>query len=85
MDWRGSFYPETIEPGEMISVYARQLDTVEIDSTWYHMPTRIRGAIFQIMAREGRTGLSNHEIHDAAWPQPIKSHRKDAKAQRREP
>jgi uncharacterized protein YecE (DUF72 family) len=39
-DWRGTFYPETIEPADMISVYARQLNTVEIDSTWYHMPTQ---------------------------------------------
>ena len=39
-DWCGAFYPETIETGEMISVYARQFNTVEIDSTWYHMPTR---------------------------------------------
>ena len=40
LDWRGSFYPESIEPSDMISVYAQKLSTVEIDSTWYHMPTR---------------------------------------------
>jgi len=38
-DWRGTFYPGGIEPAEMISVYASQLDTVEIDATWYQMPT----------------------------------------------
>lgn len=40
LDWRGSFYPEAIEPGEMISAYSRRLNTVEIDATWYRMPTR---------------------------------------------
>jgi uncharacterized protein YecE (DUF72 family) len=38
-DWCGSFYPESIEPGEMIRAYARQLPTVEIDATWHRMPT----------------------------------------------
>ncbi len=40
MDWRGTFYPEGIEPGDMISAYSQRLSTVEIDSTWYHMPTQ---------------------------------------------
>jgi len=39
-DWCGSFYPDRIEPGEMIQVYSSKLPTVEIDSTWYHMPSR---------------------------------------------
>ena len=39
-DWRGTFYPDSIEPGEMIRVYASKLSTVEIDSTWYRMPSR---------------------------------------------
>jgi uncharacterized protein YecE (DUF72 family) len=39
-DWCGSFYPESIEPAEMISEYARILSTVEIDATWYRMPTQ---------------------------------------------
>jgi uncharacterized protein YecE (DUF72 family) len=37
-DWRGGFYPEAIESADMISAYARQLSTVEIDSTWYRIP-----------------------------------------------
>jgi uncharacterized protein YecE (DUF72 family) len=39
-DWCGSFYPEDINPAEMISVYSEKLPTVEIDSTWYSMPSR---------------------------------------------
>jgi uncharacterized protein YecE (DUF72 family) len=39
-DWGGTFYPDSIEPGDMIEVYSRKLPTVEIDTTWYHMPSR---------------------------------------------
>jgi len=39
-DWCGSFYPESIDSGEMISFYSQQLRTVEIDSTWHYMPNR---------------------------------------------
>jgi uncharacterized protein YecE (DUF72 family) len=39
-DWCGNFYPNLTEPGEMIRVYAGKLPTVEIDTTWYHMPSR---------------------------------------------
>jgi uncharacterized protein YecE (DUF72 family) len=37
-DWCGSFYPESIEPVDMIQVYSHKLPTVEIDATWYRMP-----------------------------------------------
>jgi uncharacterized protein YecE (DUF72 family) len=39
-DWFGSFYPEHTDSGEMIRVYSSRLPTVEIDSTWYHMPNQ---------------------------------------------
>ena len=39
-DWCGTFYPENIQPAEMIAAYARQLRTVEIDATWHYMPNR---------------------------------------------
>jgi uncharacterized protein YecE (DUF72 family) len=39
-DWCGAFYPESTQPGDMITVYSSKLPTVEIDSTWYHMPSR---------------------------------------------
>jgi uncharacterized protein YecE (DUF72 family) len=38
MYWCGTFYSDSIEPGEMIREYSNKLPTVEIDSTWYHMP-----------------------------------------------
>ncbi len=39
-DWCGSFYPETIAPGQMIAFYAQKYPTVEIDSTWYRLPSQ---------------------------------------------
>jgi uncharacterized protein YecE (DUF72 family) len=39
-DWCGTFYPDSTEPGEMIGIYSSKLPTVEIDSTWYRIPTR---------------------------------------------
>ena len=36
--WKGSFYPQRIQPGEMLSFYAERLPTVEINSTFYRMP-----------------------------------------------
>jgi uncharacterized protein YecE (DUF72 family) len=39
-DWCGSFYPESIEPEEMIRVYSSKFPTVEIDSTWHYMPNK---------------------------------------------
>jgi len=38
-EWKGLFYPEKISPKEMLRFYAERLDTVEINNTFYHMPT----------------------------------------------
>jgi hypothetical protein len=39
-DWCGIFYPDLTNPGHMIRVYSSKLPTVEIDTTWYHIPNR---------------------------------------------
>ncbi len=39
-DWCGVFYPQDLRPGDYLSFYATQLRTVEIDATWYAMPSR---------------------------------------------
>lgn len=36
--WKGTFYPETIKPAEMLAFYARRFRTVEINNTFYRMP-----------------------------------------------
>ncbi|MHB8907634.1 MAG: DUF72 domain-containing protein [Syntrophales bacterium] len=38
-EWKGKFYPEKIPPKEMLRFYAERLDAVEINNTFYHMPT----------------------------------------------
>ena len=36
--WRGSFYAEDTRPEDMLSAYALELPTVEINNTFYRMP-----------------------------------------------
>lgn len=37
--WRGTFYPEELPAKEMLAYYARELATVEINNTFYRLPT----------------------------------------------
>lgn len=37
-EWKGTFYPDRIKPGEMLGWYAERLPTVEINSSFYQMP-----------------------------------------------
>ncbi|UCD63827.1 MAG: DUF72 domain-containing protein [Candidatus Zixiibacteriota bacterium] len=37
-DWRGEFYPETIQKGKMLDHYVKFFPTVEINSTYYRIP-----------------------------------------------
>jgi uncharacterized protein YecE (DUF72 family) len=38
--WRGSFYPRELPADRYLAYYATRLDTVEINNTFYRMPTR---------------------------------------------
>ncbi len=38
--WRGSFYPEKLAPNEFLAYYAKQFNTVEVDSTFYRIPRK---------------------------------------------
>jgi len=38
-DWIGPFYPEGIKGSEMLEFYSREFDFVELNSTYYHMPS----------------------------------------------
>ena len=38
-EWKGIFYPEKISPTEMLHFYSERLGAVEINNTFYHMPT----------------------------------------------
>ncbi|MBI2298073.1 MAG: DUF72 domain-containing protein [Armatimonadetes bacterium] len=39
-DWDGVFYPTGLPPGERLGFYAAQFPTVEVDATFYRMPSR---------------------------------------------
>ena len=38
-EWRGSFYPEKFPAAKMLAYYAERLQTVEVNYTFYRMPT----------------------------------------------
>jgi uncharacterized protein YecE (DUF72 family) len=38
-EWRGSFYPERFPPARMLPFYAERFHTVELNNTFYRMPT----------------------------------------------
>lgn len=38
--WKGDLYPEGIKAKEFLSVYARHFDTVEVNNTFYRIPSR---------------------------------------------
>ena len=38
-EWKGNFYPEKLPDREMLSFYAGQFKTVEINHSFYRMPT----------------------------------------------
>ena len=38
-EWKGKFYPAKIAPQEMLRFYGERFGTVEINNTFYHMPT----------------------------------------------
>jgi uncharacterized protein YecE (DUF72 family) len=38
-EWKGSFYPEDMKPARMLAYYAERFSTVEINATFYRMPT----------------------------------------------
>jgi uncharacterized protein YecE (DUF72 family) len=38
-EWKGIFYPEKISPHDMLRFYGERFNTVEINYTFYHMPT----------------------------------------------
>lgn len=37
--WVGPFYPKGTKPGDFLTVYSQQFDTVEVDSTYYRVPS----------------------------------------------
>jgi len=38
-DWVGTFYPPDTKSSDFLGIYAQHLDTVEVDSTYYRIPS----------------------------------------------
>jgi uncharacterized protein YecE (DUF72 family) len=38
-DWVGPYYPQGLKSGDRLAYYAREFKTVEVNSTYYHMPS----------------------------------------------
>jgi uncharacterized protein YecE (DUF72 family) len=38
-DWQGRFYPDRVKGAERLAYYVEQFDTVEVNATFYRMPT----------------------------------------------
>jgi len=49
-EWKGNFYPDKFPAKEMLGFYAQRLETVEINNTFFRMPTEslVRGWIDQV-------------------------------------
>lgn len=48
-DWIGPFYPKNTQKGEMLSLYTRQFNAVEINSSYYRIPP---AAVFYHLQRK---------------------------------
>jgi uncharacterized protein YecE (DUF72 family) len=53
-DWRGRVYPATAKPGEFFALYAELFDTVELNSTFYRLPSP---AVFDQWAKAAPPGF----------------------------
>jgi uncharacterized protein YecE (DUF72 family) len=72
--WRGSFYPEDLPPAKMLGWYAERFDTVEINNSFYRLPTsdalgawcRQTPASFCFAVKASRYITHNRKLKDAA-------------------
>jgi len=52
-DWKGPFYPPAIKPAGMLEFYARTFTAVEIDATYYRVPSEATFASLAARAPHG--------------------------------
>ncbi|MBU1880994.1 DUF72 domain-containing protein [bacterium] len=71
-DWVGPFYPQGTQPVDFLKVYAEHFDTVEIDTTYYAIPSK--------STVEGWAGkVPDHFTFAAKFPRSIVHGGQDAK------
>jgi|SRR5947209_11345286 len=72
-DWVGPFYPEATKAADFLSVYAQHFDAVELDTTFYGVPTATRVDVwkrstpdnFQFTAKLPRSITHDRRLLDA--------------------
>ncbi|MBN1355842.1 DUF72 domain-containing protein [bacterium] len=70
-DWKGVFYPEDLPRGDQLNFYGTQFDVLEINFTYYKMPSRkqIEGMIRRAGSPMEFTVKANREFtHGSATP-----------------
>jgi len=75
-DWSGRFYPQEVKGPERLAYYARQFDTVEINATFYRLPTqpmldawnRRLPAEFHLVVKGSRVVTHLKKLQDCAEP-----------------
>ena len=66
-EWKGSFYPEKLQPDAMLAWYAERLPSVEINNTFYQMPkTTVLGHWAEVTPEQFRFAIkaSRRITHD---------------------
>jgi uncharacterized protein YecE (DUF72 family) len=71
--WKGSFYPEDMKAADMLRYYAQHFATVEINNTFYRMPTAATiehwaaetPATFSFVLKASRRLTHEHRLDDA--------------------
>ena len=62
-EWKGTFYPEKLPSRQMLGYYAQRFSTVEIDSTYYHIPPA-RNMAAMAQRAEGRVEFAGKAHQD---------------------
>jgi uncharacterized protein YecE (DUF72 family) len=75
-EWKGSFYPQTLPAAKMLPYYAERFPTVEINYTFYRMPTesvvagwsRVTPERFALTLKAPRRITHDRRLRDCAEP-----------------
>jgi uncharacterized protein YecE (DUF72 family) len=80
VDWKGPFYPADLDRAEFLGFYSGRFTTVELNFSYYRMPTRSQlagilrrgegGIDFSIKAHESLT----HRVDPAAWKEAARTY-----------
>jgi len=75
-DWSGPFYPEDVKGARRLEFYAGQFDTVEVNATFYRLPTqnmidawnRRLGSSFHLVVKGSRLVTHRKKLDDCREP-----------------